>query len=414
MAAEKPSESTPLRGLGNEEISSRVASALRTSLFWLLPLIMSPCLLLIGKASIGTERILVHWPISCAAAFASIISGGTPEGGAAAYFPVMILLLDCTPELTRSFGLCIQSLSMSMASIRILVSRTPVDWTVIMIALPAAAISQVTVLLIPGESSPEERAFWPPFMAGPAVDVTFMIIMTTMAFISALLLWEHSQAAQMGRDVPGHNRVHGLCAEEWNIRRVVALIVVAACGGVLSGLTATGTNIVVYVLTVTCFDLSPKVAVPTTVLITAALSITGACIILWHDEQFDINVNMTSETVVEVGGIAIDPPCSLQKCDLVGFLMAAAPVVVWGAPIGAEVMRRIPEAAVLLVIAVVALASCVGIFVHLEELHSISRLLVSAVCGIIFSPGTVLLLRQHRHTLFGGPTDDRGHDLEKR
>ena len=416
-------------------------------LFWLLPVSLSVVFCTVGHLTLGAERISKHWSMTLTAFFGSMISGGTPEGGSSVYFPVMTVLLECKPSLSRNFGLCIQAVGMSMATLRILVTRTTVDWTVILIALPPAAITEILVLLVRDMSNPANAAFSPPFMQGPAIDVTFMIIVMSMAFISFLLLSESESESQgdpppqteqpnasthrdakddasiqvpttlgwalpdYGTTLPPSQRrrmrpqdaTHGVI-EGWTTRRALFLCAAAGIGGLLSGATATGTNMLVYLAVVACFDLSPKVAVPTTVVLTAALSILGTVVLLsGRAKQLDVHVNMTSGLVLSVGGVALDPPCPISSCDLPGLLAAAAPVVVWGAPIGAELTRRLPEEAVLAMIVLVALAAVLGIFFTVEGLHHASLLLAYALGGLVASPVLIYLLRRHRRALFPPP-----------
>ncbi|MDC0525997.1 hypothetical protein OAO87_03265 [bacterium] len=219
-------------------------------------------------------------------------------------------------------------------------------------------------------------------------QVTFLFVLGSMAFVSILTLLTGNEESTV--------RV-----THWNARRVSALVVLSSIGGMLSALSATGANLLIYTLTVVAFDLSPSTAVPTTVITTAALSMVGMLVLATAGQQFDVHYNSTSSEIYAVGSTPVEPPCAASECDLVGLVYAAAPIVVWGAPLGAEFIRHIGDRNVVAFVAAVCVASVVGFFVVLEELHSATLLLAYALSGLLLGPICVVLLRRHRTLLFG-------------
>jgi len=311
------SERTPLRGEASTPSSARV--------FWLLPAALTTISLVWGCSTVGSYRILYHWPLTITAVFASLVAGATPEGGSSVFFPVLTLVVGAPPATARSFGLGVQAIGMSVASLRIFVTQTRVDWTVLAVVFPPAVATEVYALLfLVDASDPELAALRPPVVSPPTVQVIFVVMLASMAFVSALMLCTADHSALHPRVMP------------WNVRRTVALFLAGAAGGALSAISASGANLLTYLLTVACFDVSPKVAVPTTVLLTAALSLVGLVVLGTAGQQLDALINETSHEVVQVGDTPLVPPCLESQCDLLGLLAAAAPVVVWGAPTGAE------------------------------------------------------------------------------
>ena len=233
------------------------------ALFWLLPLALTAGVLALSTLTIGSDRLLYHWPISITAFAASVVAGVSPDGGSSVFYPVLTLVLHAPPSVGRTFSMCIQALGMGVASLRIMLTQTRVDWKVIAISLPPGIATEVLWLFRRDVSDPARAAFWPPLVPGPSIQVTFILVLTSMAFLSCVMLWTSE-----------HSSRH-LSVTPWNARRVVALALAGAAGGVLCAWSATGANLLVYLLCVAGFDLSAKVAVPTTILITTAGLVCG-------------------------------------------------------------------------------------------------------------------------------------------
>ena len=165
-------ESTPLKLESAGAPHSREALH-RRQFFWLIPAAFSVLYIILGGTTVGWHRLGTHWSMTITAVFASFIAGASPEGGSSVFFPVLTVILDVSPAIGRSFGLCIQTIGMSVASLRILITGIPVDWNVIFLALPCAAVTQLIVLLIrpDGTTGEDDAAFLPPFVDAEYVQV---------------------------------------------------------------------------------------------------------------------------------------------------------------------------------------------------------------------------------------------------
>ena len=64
-------------------------------------------------------------------------------------------------------------------------------------------------------------------------------------------------------------------------------------------------------------------------------------------------------------------------------------------------MRCLHEEVLVGVVAAVALASVVGTFIVIDELHRPSPLLAYALAGLVLGPILITLVRVHRAALFG-------------
>ena len=61
-----------------------------------------------------------NWPMSLTMLFGSFIGSSTPQGSAAVGFPVLTKLLQIPAADSRTFGLMVQSVGMTLASVLIL------------------------------------------------------------------------------------------------------------------------------------------------------------------------------------------------------------------------------------------------------------------------------------------------------
>ena len=389
-------ESWPLAGA-----SAAVGSGSRRcpgsyDLFWILPPLVSALFLIIGNATVGLDRVGQHGWLSFTALWASMIAGSSPEGGGSVFFPVLTDIFHTTPAVGRTFRLAIQTVGMGMASLRILSARTTVDWRVVGLVLTPALISEAVILTA---GSARELPFWPPdLFSGPWVSVTFALLLVSMAVLSVMMLYTADVEAMYPLVTP------------WNVRRGTTLVVVGVLGGVFSALIGNGANVLTYLVLFCGFDVRPSTAVPTTILITAALSIEGFMILGIYGKQFDVVIDEANRTVLSIGDIPTTfngtangtLPCETQACDLPALFLAAAPVVALGGPLGASLMRRyFTEFYLVTFVTTIACASVIGTFCVLPDLHRGTPLLAYALSGLVVCPAVVLLVRTFRYTLFG-------------
>ena len=66
------------------------------------------------------------WPVSLTMSLGSFVAGATAEGGAAIAFPVFTKVLHIPAADTRTFGLMIQAVGMTMAGVVILLQRVKI------------------------------------------------------------------------------------------------------------------------------------------------------------------------------------------------------------------------------------------------------------------------------------------------
>ncbi|MEA3478314.1 MAG: sulfite exporter TauE/SafE family protein, partial [Bacteroidota bacterium] len=177
-----------------------------------------------------------NWFMSVTMMFGSFIAGATSEGGGAVAFPVMTLGYNISPEVARDFSLMIQSVGMLAASIVIILNNIEVEWRAILFA----SIGGVLGIILGID------------FLSPALSPT----MTKLFFVSAwlgfgiALIWVNRD-----RERHTHSQIDTLLK-----RDSVLILLVGFIGGLVSGVTGSGLDIVTFSLLVLYFSISEKVA----------------------------------------------------------------------------------------------------------------------------------------------------------
>jgi uncharacterized membrane protein YfcA len=251
-------------------------------------------------AGLGGERafasLLQHWQVTLTMVVGSFVGGATAEGGGAIAFPVFTKILGIPPHEARTFALAIQSIGMTSASVAILALRVPVAWPALALAAPAGILGLFasTFLLVP--------------VASPSVvKVAFTLMVSSLAVALAIM------------NRPGRS-LRRPALPPVGPPEACALLASGFVGGLFTGLVGTGVDIVTFMTLVLLFRLDEKVATPTTVLLMTLLTLVGFAL---H-------------------GLVLGSFTPVVQ----GYWLAAVPVVVVFAPLGAYVCARLPRGAV--------------------------------------------------------------------
>ncbi len=388
-------ESLIARGLRDRQASrrSRARMALAVS-----ALVVAGWLAYVTAAG-QWERVAEGWAAAVTMAFGSFVAGSTPQGGGAVAFPVLTKVLEVPTSVARSFSLCIQAVGMTTAAAAIVINRRAIEWRAIGVAIPIAGagfLAGLFLLGLPGEP------FWPSRLPASYVKVTFTLIIVAMALVVVLTYREHllerlSRLPQLGR------------------RGYAALAVVALVGGVVSSLVGSGADVFAYIFLVVLLGVSPRVGVPSSVIVMAAVSLLGLLVLGIVDGQLDIALNASGD-VVAVGGQAVvetadggtayaepgtaGPPLPGGQFDLFGLWLAAVPVVAVGAPLGSWVASRITDRQLVAFVGTLAAAELVTTAIFLDDLRGDPALLAYAVAGLaLVAAGLWALMRSRRRIL---------------
>ncbi len=224
------------------------------------------------------------WPIAIIMMFGAFIAGASSEGGGAIAFPALTLLYGFPPAIGASFSLAIQSFGMTSASHYIIRSKIKVCWPVIRAVLPVAFLGYLVGRYeVAGELSPK------------IVKIFFVSFWLSFGFVM----------------LAKNYLVKNTC-EDITIRGIKDYIVIALFGffgGMISAVVGSGIDILTFTMMILWFNLSEKVATPTTVILMASLSIFGTLV-----QALDGGLNIL----------------------VLQFLIAAIPVVIFIAPLGAK------------------------------------------------------------------------------
>lgn len=355
-------------------------------------------------------RVIDHWGAAVTMVFGSFVAGSTPQGGGAVAFPVFTKVLDVPTDVARSFSLCIQTVGMGTAALAILVTRRRIEWRAVGIGIPLAVAGFLVGLYVLGDSS---RPFWPSRLPGPYVKVTFTIVLAAMAFV-----------VYLGSRVLIRKLESGL--PPMNTRLRIALVTAGFLGGIASALVGSGADVFIFLFVVVLFGVDPRIGVPSSVLVMAAISVMGFVVLGIADGQLAIDLSGGSESVVAVGGdpVAVssgDPvfgtgtPLPADRFDLFGLWIAAFPVVAWGAPLGSWAASRMTSRGLVAFAISLSVAELVSTAVFLDDLHALGGLTAYALVGLATALAGLYFLARYRRHIFRLPglsTDEtltRGH-----
>ncbi len=260
------------------------------------------------------QSVAHHWTISLTMVFGSLVGGSTSEGGAAIAFPVFTKVLHIPPGDARLFSFAIQTVGMGAASLSILYQKIPIEKRALTWAGCGGILGMVfsTYFLVPRVPSDMVRVF-------------FTAMVTSLALV--LLL----PARRTGVFRSPAMVIFGP-------REKFVLLLAGVLGGTLSGLIGCGENIVVFMVMVVLFRVNEKVVTPTTVLLMWIVTAAAFLLHLFAVRDYSAQV--------------------------ISYWLAAVPVVVVGAPLGALICSRLQRRTI------------VGVLVSLIALELVSTLLL--------------------------------------
>ncbi len=220
----------------------------------------------------------------------SFIAGATSEGGGAIAFPVFTKILHITPLDAKVFSLAIQSVGMMAATLTIIVMRVTVEWRVILWGslggIPGIILGSVLIS---------------PYLPANLLKMLFTVMIVSFSLTLALLNWKQ--------------RLYNISLPSFQKQEKIIILITGFFGGMMTGLVGNGIDILCFSVMVLLFRLSEKVATPTSVILMAINALIG----------FILHV------------FIID--CFTSKVET--YWLAAIPVVVVGAPLGAYMCTRL-------------------------------------------------------------------------
>jgi len=300
------------------------------NLFVVIPIVLvvwTTWLILIGPNR-AFSYIVDNFEVSFTMIFGSMIAGGTAMGGGAVAFPVFTKILDITPHDAKMFSLAIQAIGMTAASLTIFFTKLKVEWRIILWGSLGGGCGLYlgAVFLAP-----------PPEL----IKMSFTAMVTSFAMV--LLIQNHK------------DQKYHLMMPIWTVRERTILLIVGFLGGIMSGLVGNGIDIFIFAVMVLLFRISEKVATFTSVILMAINSLAGFALHVFILQDFTEPVR--------------------------SYWLAAIPVVVVGAPIGAMICKFLSRKTI------------VNILVSLIFIELItSLLLISLELVTVFSFLIILIL----------------------
>lgn len=230
-----------------------------------------------------------HW-ISLTMVIGSFIAGATSEGGGAIAFPVFTKVLHILPQDAKVFSLAIQSVGMTAATLTIIVMRVPIEWRFVLWATLGGLLG-VSIGAI----------FIAPFIPAELLKMLFTAMIASFALTLLILNWQHRQ----------YNQTLPVLAK---VEKML-IFLTGIIGGIMTGLVGNGIDIICFSIMVLLFRLSEKVSTPTSVVLMAFNSLAGFALHVFFIGGFNAQVE--------------------------SYWLAAIPVVVVGAPLGAYFCTRL-------------------------------------------------------------------------
>ena len=286
------------------------------------------------------------WLIAPIMAFGSFVAGSTFLGGGAVAFPALTKMFSVDPVTAKSFSLAIQAVGMSSASLYILSRVRNLPFSFMALYLAGASIG-----LFVSFAFIEARV--------PAVDLRIAFTLFLLCFLVMYLFTRHSHNVSVEAHL------------ERTYRDVLVTLFGGALGGLLAGLLGSGADVVGFSLLALYFRIEIIRATQVSVILMAATSVIG----LGFKALF-------------FGGVG------QHVFDL---WVLAAPVVLFGAPLGAALCRRIPSNLLLGFICLIVLAEVTStiILVPIDSNRVFIYGLAVAVSLLILS--FIAYLATHKH-----------------
>jgi uncharacterized membrane protein YfcA len=285
--------------------------------------------------ALALQSLMENWPVTLTMVFGSMVAGATSEGGGAVAFPVFTKVLKIPPQDARVFSLAIQSVGMTAASIAIIFLRVPVEWRAIL----WAGLAGVFGILF-------SSFYILPLVSPPLVKIAFTIMVSSLAI--ALIFMNRRGKSHRHSAFPVVGR-----------REIAILMLTGFVGGIMSGLVGSGIDIITFMTMVLLFRLDEKIATPTTVILMTTNTLVGFALHALVLDTFTPTVQ--------------------------GYWLAAVPVVVVGAPLGAylcSVLSRRTIANVLIGLIAIEFVSTL-VVIPMSPLVAATAALTLAVCGMI-------------------------------
>ncbi len=300
-------------------LATQTAIALTTWSIWFF------CL-----GSQGLTIIKEHFTITLTMLLGSFVAGSTSVGGGAVAFPVFTKVLHIDSATALIFSLAIQSVGMMSAALMIFLTRIPVCMRTIAYSIVAGGLGLVT-------------SFFFVRLQISGADIKYLF--SCFSFLVALgLLWTRFNYDNIPHiDHPRPNSF--------------ALTITCFIGGMLSGIIGTGIDFILFTMMIFIWRYEFKKAIATSVVVMGINALVGFSSILFTTDLFS--------------GV------------VVSYWLAAVPIVVVGAPLGAIACRYIHKNIMMYFLLVLISVDIISTIVIIGIKINYLLLVVATIIGFI-------------------------------
>ena len=265
--------------------------------------------------------------------FGSFIAGATSEGGGAIAFPIFTKVLNITPLDAKVFSLAIQSVGMMAATFTMLVMKIKVEWRIVFWASIGGLVGITigSVLLAP-------------LFPANLLKMLFTAMISSFALTLFLVNWRPRQ----------YNETLSII----HFREQRILIFAGVFGGTMTGLVGNGIDIFCFSVMVLMFRLSEKVSTATSVVLMAFNSVAGFILHYYVVGGFNAQVKE--------------------------YWLAAIPVVVVGAPLGAYFCTRLNNKTIAVILMILISIELISSLMMVEITSSIAYISLGVFVIFLF------------------------------
>ncbi|MEY3386757.1 MAG: hypothetical protein RIR53_1568 [Bacteroidota bacterium] len=294
------------------------------------------------------DEVISWWPAALTMVFGSFIAGASAEGGGAIAFPVFTLILKIAPVDARSFSFAIQSIGMVSASLLIIGRGIPIEVRAVIFP----AIGGIIGLLL-------GTWFVAPFLE--PIETKLFFVSLWMAFGIGLFRANRNRARIVKSRLDG--RI--------TIPMMMTLVTAGCMGGIVTAIFGNGVDMVTFCVLTLWYGLDEKIATPTSVVLMSILTVCG----------FALHAFVVRDV----------------SAQMYHAWLAAAPVVLVFAPLGAFVISKWNRLAIANLLITIIVVQLVGALWVLQP--TVEHIVFSAVVIFLGSVIMRLLDRTKKVTL---------------
>lgn len=288
----------------------------------------------------GVSKILQliesHAVIMFTMLFGSFVAGSTSLGGGAVAFPVFTKLLSIPSDTALVFSLAIQSIGMSSAMLIIFLTKIPISKKIIFVSSLPGSLGVYIGLFGLND-----------FFAGGQAKYLFSLF---SIFVAIVLVFDRFINHRKFRTLQNIDVAKDL--------GLMPIILGGFVGGIINGLIGTGIDFVIFALMIVFSRVGLKRAVATSVCVMAINAVVGFALILVFSEQFN--------------GIVVD------------YWLAAVPIVIVGAPLGALACKYFHRDVIFYFLMFLIMMDVVSTAWILDKHFHFIGISIVSICGLIW------------------------------